>query len=801
MKLMSMLAGATRPGTPSPAAFAGRPRALAFADNLVLACAGFCAVISVLSLVAAALALIPATRPGAPPVVMAPFTAVVFLVFSASMVLARSTATFRWIPKGWGPRLAFWMPVVVALGGLTLYVAPFLGARVGSASGSGFTFALLGGSLVMRTNKRHLLRAASFFIVLFFLALLFVILLWLAYVSSSSAPIPGLSGIALLSIVAFVALLFGMLLLEVPSGYMHILAEDSPAGDVARRILPAAMILPPFIGYLRLQGEFSHLYDTPVGTTLFASALVGVFSGVAALSARAVRKLEVGRREAEEARRKSEAWFVTAFRASPVGMTLTEVKGGTFIDLNPAAEALMGLSKAEAVGKTSLELGIVTPESRAANVAQVAREGRLLSIEILVTPKGGSPKTLLASIESLDYGGRLVLLTVMVDITERKRAEGEVLRSRQTLSEAQRIGHVGSWEWDIVKDKATWSDELYRIFGLDAAEPAANYARAMTMIYPEDQAKFAGDVQKAVEGPGPYYSEYRIVRSDGELRFLTSQGEVTRDSAGKAVWMVGAVHDLTERKRNEEAVLKSREELAAQAEELARSNSELEQFAYVASHDLQEPLRMVASYVQLIQRRYKGKLDSDADEFISFAVEGSNRMQALINDLLTYSRVGTRGKPLVPVDAAAPLKRALENLQVAIDESKAVVKVAPLPTVKADESQLVQLFQNLLSNAIKYRGPATPEIHVSAARDGQAWHFAVRDNGIGIDPRHFDRIFIIFQRLQARDETSGTGIGLALCKKIVERHGGRIWVESAPGKGSTFHFTIPDTTRGGGTSL
>lgn len=210
---------------------------------------------------------------------------------------------------------------------------------------------------------------------------------------------------------------------------------------------------------------------------------------------------------------------------------------------------------------------------------------------------------------------------------------------------------------------------------------------------------------------------------------------------------------------------------------------------------------MVASYVQLIQRRYKGKLDSDADEFISFAVEGSNRMQALINDLLTYSRVGTRGKPLVPVDAAAPLKRALENLQVAIDESKAVVKVAPLPTVKADESQLVQLFQNLLSNAIKYRGPATPEIHVSAARDGQAWHFAVRDNGIGIDPRHFDRIFIIFQRLQARDETSGTGIGLALCKKIVERHGGRIWVESAPGKGSTFHFTIPDTTRGGGTSL
>ena len=206
---------------------------------------------------------------------------------------------------------------------------------------------------------------------------------------------------------------------------------------------------------------------------------------------------------------------------------------------------------------------------------------------------------------------------------------------------------------------------------------------------------------------------------------------------------------------------------------------------------------MVASYVQLLKKRYAGKLDSDADEFIRFAVEGASRMQGLIDDLLTYSRVGTRGKPFVPVATADALKRALENLQVAVEEGQATIKVGELPTVTADGSQLTQLFQNLVGNAIKYHGKDAPVVEISAERKGEAWEFAVKDNGIGIDPKHFDRIFIIFQRLQARDETSGTGSGLALCKKIVERHGGRIWVESQPGAGSTFRFTIPDRIKRG----
>lgn len=247
-----------------------------------------------------------------------------------------------------------------------------------------------------------------------------------------------------------------------------------------------------------------------------------------------------------------------------------------------------------------------------------------------------------------------------------------------------------------------------------------------------------------------------------------------------------ALNETLEKRVGERTVL-----LESRSRELERSNAELEQFAYVASHDLQEPLRMVASYTQLLARRYQGKLDPDADDFIRFAVDGATRMKALINDLLTYSRAGRIEKPLAVADCQAILEQVLADLEVSIAESGAVVTADHLPRVLGDSGQLERLFQNLLSNAIKFRSDLPPRIHVSAQPEGPAWHFAVADNGIGIPAECLGRVFQIFQRFHDRTKYPGTGIGLALCKKIVDRHGGRIWVESGAGRGSTFQFTIP----------
>jgi light-regulated signal transduction histidine kinase (bacteriophytochrome) len=260
---------------------------------------------------------------------------------------------------------------------------------------------------------------------------------------------------------------------------------------------------------------------------------------------------------------------------------------------------------------------------------------------------------------------------------------------------------------------------------------------------------------------------------------------LVRDAEGQPQGLAAIVSDITERKNAEESRQRS-------LEELKRSNAELEEFAYVASHDLQEPLRAISGCVQVLQRRYKEHLDSRADDLITHAVEGAQRMQNLINDLLAYSRVGTRGKPFEAVDCNKVVAAVLRSLRTRMEDTGAKVNCGELPTVVADESQLSQVFQNLLINAMKFRGEQPPEICLEATLLDNEWEFAVRDNGIGIEPQYFERIFVMFQRLHTRTEYSGTGIGLAICKKIIERHGGRIWVESQSGQGTTFHFTIPD---------
>jgi signal transduction histidine kinase len=294
-------------------------------------------------------------------------------------------------------------------------------------------------------------------------------------------------------------------------------------------------------------------------------------------------------------------------------------------------------------------------------------------------------------------------------------------------------------------------------------------------------------LQRSVSGPILALAELAesvSARQDYAARAQPRSG----DEIG--VLVQGFNHMLGQIQKRDGELQKTHGELEQRIAELQRSNGELEQFAYVASHDLQEPLRMITGYTQLLAKRYKGRLDPDADSYIGFAVDGAKRMQALIEALLNYSRVGTRGKPRARTDCESVLKNTLAGLQLAIRQSGAVVTHDPLPNVMADESQISQLLQNLIGNAIKFRNAESPRVHISCKRKSDAWLFSVKDNGIGIDPQYWERIFVIFQRLHTREEYAGTGIGLAICKKIVERHGGTIWVNSEANKGATFYFTL-----------
>jgi PAS domain S-box-containing protein len=318
--------------------------------------------------------------------------------------------------------------------------------------------------------------------------------------------------------------------------------------------------------------------------------------------------------------------------------------------------------------------------------------------------------------------------------------------------------------------------ETERLFGYARDELLGQSVDVLVPIrfrdsHPTSRASFVENPQRRAMGAGR--DLYGRHKDGSEIRVEIGLNPIETDDG---LFVLASVVDIGPRKDVEE--------------ELRRSNEELERFAYVASHDLQEPLRTVASYVQLLDRRYRDKLGSDAADFIEFAVGGVRRMQRLIEDLLAFSRVGTRGAALVSTDAEQVLAAAVSSLKAAIDEAGATITHNPLPHVLADSTQFGQVLTNLLGNALKFRGTVAPRVHIDVERNGRYWTFSVRDNGIGIAPEYFERIFVIFQRLHARDEYPGTGVGLAICKKIVERHGGRIWLESSPNHGTTFFFTL-----------
>jgi len=370
----------------------------------------------------------------------------------------------------------------------------------------------------------------------------------------------------------------------------------------------------------------------------------------------------------------------------------------------------------------------------------------------------------------------------------RTQAERDLRQSEARFRSLTGLSSDWYWEQDEELRLTLMSSRFVERTGIDPAPHMGQrrWDQAAPNLIEADWARHKAQLARRE----PFFDfEIERVTPDGNSVWLSISGEpVFEDRKFRGYRGVGT--DVTERKRGQ-AVLR------AAYDELARSNSELQQFAYVASHDLQEPLRMIGSYTQLLERRYGDKLDADAREFMDFIVDGATRMKQLIEDLLAYSRVGTRGKELRPIQAQVALDRALVNLRAAIESSDAQITQEALPEVSADDTQLTQLFQNLIGNAIKFRRQEEPmRVHVGVQDAGNEWRFSVSDNGIGIEPQYYERIFMVFQRLHTRDEYPGTGIGLAICKKVVDRHRGQIWVESAPGKGSTFIFTLPKIQKG-----
>lgn len=369
----------------------------------------------------------------------------------------------------------------------------------------------------------------------------------------------------------------------------------------------------------------------------------------------------------------------------------------------------------------------------------------------------------------------------MKDITDRKLTERALEESEYKYRQIVELAEEGIWLIDS-KARTTYVNQaMARMLGYSELEM---FGRALFDFMDEEGKQSANDQSDRRKQGMAERHELRLKSKDGKDVWTYMSTSPVMDEKGNLLSSCALVYNITDRKEIERQMLQI-------TEDLKRSNEDLEQFAYVASHDLQEPLRAVTSYTQLLAQRYQGNLDAKADKYINYIVDGASRMQQLINDLLAYSRLGTRAQEFEAADCNAAVQQSLSNLQIAIAEKNAVITYESLPTVMADEFQLVQLFQNLIGNAIKFCRQDVPIIHIAAIMQDHEWLFSVRDNGIGIDPEYADRIFIIFGRLHSRREYSGTGIGLAICQRIVERHGGRIWVESQSGEGATFYFTIP----------
>jgi PAS domain S-box-containing protein len=621
---------------------------------------------------------------------------------------------------------------------------------------------------------------------------------------------PAAAGLFVLSV--------GLLFSQPDRGIAQMAAAVGPGGSMVRRYLPAVIVLPVAAGWMIWQGVSAGVYPPAMGAALLATVAALAPASLLLLASRLPDGFEFvasaapaatasGRSETQEQLRR-------AVVDAPIPMVVHD--GEQILDMNRAWSDMAGISASQAP-TISAWVTQVQPSrvdelpafrARLAEATGTVRDHE----QVVRTPDGEERVWEFSSTPISQLGAdRRLYVTMAVDVTERRAAETALRKVNEDLEQRAsertaaltRANDALKRQSDQLREQTLLLDlvrEGILVRDLYGTIVYWNHGAATMYGWPKEQALGkvshqllvaeypvpVADIETEVMRAGFWEGDVVYVTRSGTRLMVESRWTLTRTERGKPEGFLEVHRDITQRRQAERV-------LQAKNEALARSNHELEQFAYVASHDLQEPLRMVSNYTQLLARRYRDRLDSDANEFIDFAVDGAKRMQDLIHDLLQYARVERRGREFRPVPAEAIVGDALSNLAGAIEDAGASIVVDALPPLTCDGSQMTQVFQNLIGNAVKFRkADHAPVIRVSATREEGAWRMSVADNGIGIEPRFFERIFQMFQRLHARGEYSGTGIGLALCKKIVERHGGQMRVESAPGHGATFSFTVPD---------
>ena len=487
-------------------------------------------------------------------------------------------------------------------------------------------------------------------------------------------------------------------------------------------------------------------------------------------------------KNAEKALKESESKFRAIVETTNEGIWQVDERLITKY-VNRKMAGLLGYTIQEMIGKSIfdfMEEKLISVTKKVHNSREFGIEG---TFEHKFIRKDRSCITTLSNVTSMwDITGNYIgYIGMVTDITERIKTEETLRKTQKKLDMALENGNIGIWEWDLKTGTVVWDERTEKMFGLEPGTFGRTKEAFEELVHEDDVPYIRQAFLDTLEKDKPFEV---VFRNKADSTYITAKGLLTRGRKGKPLNVTGVFFDVTGMKKGaEQALFKLNEELR-------RSNLELQQFAYVASHDLQEPLRMVSSFTQLLQKRYQGRLDEDANEYIKYAVEGSKRMYDLINSLLLYSRIQTKGRIFDKVDMNTVLQKVMDNLSLIIKETNAEINHNDLPVIFADENQMIELLQNLVGNSIKF-SIDTPYVTVSASLEDDNYVFLVKDSGIGIDPIYSEKIFRIFQRLHGRNEYEGTGIGLAICKRIVERHGGKIWLQSEPSKGSTFCFSIP----------